>query len=170
MLLVLSVLHDFFWPRFRPFSPWLCRDGFFPLGAALYSIQSRMSLRSRPFWTNSWNRGCFWLRRTFFWIRTSKSISQSFSALCAAACEHFSAILGCHSLHKAVLVLSLKLLGLVSSFHLVFLLIIFSVYLGMGIVIPYKAINIKILYLIYSLLSRGFLHFSTLFSPIFYSR
>ena len=77
-----------------------------------------MSLRIRPFWTNSWNRGCFWLRRTFFWNRSSKSISQSFSALCAAACEHFSSILGCHSLHKAVLVLSLKLLGLVSSFHL----------------------------------------------------
>ena len=62
-----------------------------------------------------------------------------------------------------MLVLSLKLLGLVSSFHLVFLLIIFSVYLGMGIVIPYKAINIKILYLIYSLLSRGFLSSASFF-------
>ena len=103
-------------------------------------------------------------------INAIKSVGQLFSALCAAASENLTAVLGSHSLHKAVLMLSLKLLGLVSSFHLVFLLIIFSVYLGMGIVIPYKAINIKILYLIYSLLSRGFLHFSTLFSPIFYSR
>ena len=35
----------------------------------------------------------------------------------------------------------------------------------MGIVIPYKAINIKLLYPIYPALSRGFLHFSPLFCP-----
>ena len=48
-----------------------------------------------------------------------RSVGQLFSALCAAACENLAAVLGSHSLHKAVLVLSLQLLGLISSFHLV---------------------------------------------------
>lgn len=48
-----------------------------------------------------------------------RSVGQLFSALCAAASENLTAVLGSHSLHKAVLVLSLKLLGLISSFHLV---------------------------------------------------
>lgn len=82
---------------------------------------------------------------------------KSFSALSAAACENLSAVLGSHSLHKAVLVLSLELLGLVSSFHLSFPPQLF--FLRRGTIIPYTATHIKLLYLIIKALSRGFWKF-----------
>ena len=50
-------------------------------------------------------------------INAIRSVGQLFSALCAAASENLTAVLGSHSLHEAVLVLSLELLGLISSFH-----------------------------------------------------
>ena len=46
-------------------------------------------------------------------------VGKLFSALCAAAGKHLSAVFGCHSFSEAVLHLSVPLFGLKCSFHLI---------------------------------------------------
>lgn len=46
-----------------------------------------------------------------------KLVAELFSALCTAASENLTAVLCSHSLHKAMLLLSLALLRLICSFH-----------------------------------------------------
>ena len=45
-------------------------------------------------------------------------VCELLSALCSAAGKYLASVGGCHSLHKAVFLLAMELLRLVSSFHL----------------------------------------------------
>ena len=50
-------------------------------------------------------------------------VCQLLSALCSATREHLTAVRGCHSLQKAMLLFSVELLRLICPFHLRTLLI-----------------------------------------------
>ena len=54
----------------------------------------------------------------FFERVHNKLVCELLSALCSAAGKYLASVGGCHSLHEAVFLLTMELLGLVSSFHL----------------------------------------------------
>ena len=51
-------------------------------------------------------------------VHNKKLVCERLSALCSAAGKYLASVGGSHSLHEAVFLLAMELLGLVSSFHL----------------------------------------------------